>query len=311
MVEESEAVVTSCCASCGIAEIDDIELVPCDDCDLVKYCSDECREDHKSEHEEACKERAAELRDEVLFKQPESTHLGDCPICCLPLPLDISKSTMMACCSKVICDGCSYAYQNREREMRLRPSCPFCRKLTPENNEQIDKRKAERIEANDPVAIREWGSKHYVKGDYKSAFEYYTKAAELGDALAHHMLADMYHGEEGVEKDEAKKVHHAEEAAIGGHPDARYNLGVHEWNNNDNAERAVKHWIIAATLGDNGSITELIDVFKEGFVEKEILTATFRAHKAAVDATKSPERKAAEEYQQSIGGQTESTERRS
>ena len=35
--EESEAVVTcSCCASCGIAEIDDIKLKDCDDCDLVK-----------------------------------------------------------------------------------------------------------------------------------------------------------------------------------------------------------------------------------------------------------------------------------
>ena len=34
------------------------------------------------------RKRAAVLRDELLFKQPESSHLGDCPICCLPLPLD-------------------------------------------------------------------------------------------------------------------------------------------------------------------------------------------------------------------------------
>ena len=53
MSEESEADV-SCCASCGITEIDDIKLVPCDGCDLVRYCSDECRQDHKSEHEEVC-----------------------------------------------------------------------------------------------------------------------------------------------------------------------------------------------------------------------------------------------------------------
>ena len=37
MSEENEAVDTSCCASCGIAEIDDIKLKDCDGCDLVKY----------------------------------------------------------------------------------------------------------------------------------------------------------------------------------------------------------------------------------------------------------------------------------
>eukprot|EP00985_Skeletonema_marinoi_P002564 scaffold1057_cov203-Skeletonema_marinoi.AAC.12 len=53
--------------------------------DLVRYCSDECQRDHKPYHKEACKNQAAELRDELLFKQPESTHLGDCPICMIPL----------------------------------------------------------------------------------------------------------------------------------------------------------------------------------------------------------------------------------
>ena len=70
----SEKTSSWCCAACGIAEIDDIKLKECDGCDLVKYCGDECRRDHKLVHEEECKKRAAELRDELLFKQPESTH---------------------------------------------------------------------------------------------------------------------------------------------------------------------------------------------------------------------------------------------
>ncbi len=65
-----------CCASCGIAEIDDIKLKDCSACDLVRSCSDDCKQIHKSEHEDVCKKRAAELRDKLLFKQPESTHLG-------------------------------------------------------------------------------------------------------------------------------------------------------------------------------------------------------------------------------------------
>ena len=54
-MSDDEPVEISCCAACGIAEIDDIELKECDGCDLVRYCSDDCREDHKSEHEEDCK----------------------------------------------------------------------------------------------------------------------------------------------------------------------------------------------------------------------------------------------------------------
>ena len=84
-----------------------------------------------------------------------------------------------------------------------------------------------RVEANDPFAIGEVGTQHCREGDYKSAFEYLTKAAQLGDIQAHYHLSVMYsEGGEGVEKDKKKQLYHLEEAAIGGHPDARYNLGV-------------------------------------------------------------------------------------
>ena len=38
-----EAEADMCCASCGIAEVDDIRLNECNDCDLVRYCSDRCQ----------------------------------------------------------------------------------------------------------------------------------------------------------------------------------------------------------------------------------------------------------------------------
>eukprot|EP00984_Skeletonema_dohrnii_P039049 scaffold42982_cov205-Skeletonema_dohrnii-CCMP3373.AAC.1 len=301
----SESVMLLCCASCGIGEVDDVELKECANCDLARYCSDTCQENHKSQHNEACKNRAAELRDELLFKQPDSSHLGDCPICCLPLPVDLSKSTLKLCCSKIICNGCNYANMKRELEEGRRESncpCPFCRKPIPDTDEESDKRTMKRIEANDPVAMTQWGRDQYDKGDYSVAFEYYTRAAELRYVEAHHQLSVLYHHGRGVEKDEKKELYHMEEAAIGGHPDARYNLACYEGRKRRH-DRAVKHFSIAAAQGFDESIKLLLTMFTDGRLvnySKDILAAALRAYQAAVDATKSPQREAAEELQRRI-----------
>ena len=296
MSEENEPVDT-CCASCSIAEIGDIKLVPCDGCDLVKYCSDECQQNHKSEHEEQCKKRAAELRDELLFKQPESSYLGDCPICSLPLPLNPSKSDMTNCCSKVICQGCAYTKNWRDDETRRQRTCPFCREPAAKTQEEADKRSMKRVEANDPVAMCLHAVHEFNKRNYPSAFEYFSKAAELGDAEAHHKLSNMYLLGKGVEKDVGKHIYHLEEAAIGGHPEARYHLGFYE-QGLENRNRAVMHWIIAARHGHDKSIKALMEAFRQGFLKKDVLAAVLRLHKRAVDATKSPQRKEAEGFAQ-------------
>ena len=232
---------------------------------------------------------------ELLFKQPESRHHGDCLICCVPLPFDTTKGTMMACCSKIICNGCVYANMLRQKNMKLEESCPFCREVLCDTDKECDKRRMRRIEANDPAAMHQQGIQECKKGNFKKGFEYYTKAAELGDVAAHWNLASFYEaGEYVVEKDWEMVIYHWVEAAIGGHPEARYNLGVHEWNN-DNIERAVKLWITAATLGCDLSIKALMSEYRNGGVRKEDLEAALRAHKAAVDATKSPQRELGEE----------------
>ena len=187
MSEEIEADSCSCCASCGVAEIDDIKLMPCDGCDLVRYCSDDCMEHHKLQHNGACKKRAAELRDELLFKQPEGTHLGDCPICCVPLSFNRSTNGLWSCCSKRICLGCQYANELQEIQARRASSCPFCRKPIPTPKE-TDKQRMKRVKANDPVAIYCEGGAQNKKGYYSRAFKYFQKAAELGDVQAHFKL---------------------------------------------------------------------------------------------------------------------------
>ena len=276
-----------CCASCGIAEVDDVKLKECDGCDLVNYCSDACKEDHRSEHEAECKERAAELRDVLLFKQPEGTHDGDCPICCLPLPLGDWKSVVSVCCSKTICDGCAHA-DNVHRNIRDR-KCPFCRHPLSETEEETNKKRMKRVAANDPIALRRMGVRHFHREDYDGAFKYWTKAAELGDAEAHFNLSVLYSEGKGVEKDEQKDIYHTEEAAIAGHPYARFHLGAYEARNG-RVNRAVKHFIIAANLGHDQSITALKDCYRDGDVSKEDFASALRAHHAAVKAMKSPHR---------------------
>jgi hypothetical protein len=72
----------SCCAECG--EEGGVGLKACKSCMQAKYCNAECQLKHWPTHKKDCKLRAAELRDEALFKDPPPKE--DCPICFLPMP---------------------------------------------------------------------------------------------------------------------------------------------------------------------------------------------------------------------------------
>jgi len=190
--------------------------------------------------------------------------------------------------------GCDYANQKREYEARLEHKCAFCREPAPESDEGHFMNVMERLKKNDPVAMFAVGKKHYNGGDYARAAEYWSKAAELGDAAAHFCLGGMDYAEGfGVQKDERKAVYHWEQAAIGGHPNARAFLAIHE-KDNGRLERTVKHYIIAANLGHDKSLKCLKVFFVHGIVSKDQYAAALRAHQDAVDATKSAERDKAE-----------------
>ena len=75
------------------------------------------------------------------------------------------------------------------------------------------------------------------------------------------------------------RVFHLEEAAS--HPISRYILGGVE-EENGRLDRAAKHWSI------------LKKVYRAGILSKEDFATALRAHQAAVDATRSPQREIAE-----------------
>eukprot|EP00985_Skeletonema_marinoi_P000851 scaffold345_cov80-Skeletonema_marinoi.AAC.3 len=193
----------------------------------------------------------------------------------------------------MICRGCDYANNRRQIEERLRPTCPFCRHPVPETQE-ANKIAMKRVAANDPVAMAEVGGSGRLchEGDDDSAIEYLTKAAELGAVDAHIYLSWLYQKGEGVYKDEKKGLYHFEEAAMVGHPEARYQLACHE-GAEGRFDRMVEHLIISANLGHDKSIQALKLCYKEGKISKEDFASALRAHQAAVNETKSPQREEA------------------
>ena len=164
--------------------------------------------------------------------------------------------------------------------------------LATENEE--DKTRLTRAKANDPLALQLLGAKLRGEGDYKSAFKYWSMAADLRNAEAHYQLALMFALGHGVEQNEAMFLHHSEESAINGHHIARYNLGCYE-KENHRMTRAVSHFLIGANLGCDDAVNMLREMYSQGFVKKDDFAAALRAHQAAVSARKSPERAVAEE----------------
>eukprot|EP00985_Skeletonema_marinoi_P008286 scaffold3712_cov145-Skeletonema_marinoi.AAC.8 len=174
--------------------------------------------------------------------------------------------------------------------------CPFCRQPRSLNNQkEIEKIFMKRIEVNDPVAMCKMGKQRHREGDCSTAFEWYTKAAGLGDTAAHYLLSCLFLNGEGVEKDKKKSIYHMEQAAIGGHPSARHCLGIIE-GNNGRRERAAKHWIIASKLGHDDSMKSVREFYEKGYVSKEDFSEALRGYQTAVDATKSPYRMATDMF---------------
>jgi TPR repeat protein len=70
---------------------------------------------------------------------------------------------------------------------------------------------------------------------------------------------------------------------------------------NGRYDRAKKHWIIAANLGDHDSLKCLKKLYADGHASKEDYASALRAYQAAVEETKSAEREEAEAYYKASG----------
>ena len=277
------------CAACG--EGGD-GLKTCNACKLVKYCNATCQKAHRPMHKKECKQRAAELKDEALFKQPPPRE--ECGVCLLTLPLSEREISYQMCCGKTICIGCIYGVAQTDGNRIL---CPFCRTPGVTSDGEAIERRNKRIEYNDAVAMNQLAS-YYDRGiagfprDYEKAMELWLRAGELGYAMAYYNIADSYRGGGGVERDMDKAKHYFELAAMGGHAVARHNIGCIE-GGAGKMDRALKHYMIAAGAGCDDSLPIIRQLFMNGHATKNDFEKALRAHKEAKDDMMSDQREAA------------------
>ena len=157
-----------------------------------------------------------------------------------------------------------------------------------------------RVDAKDPKAMEflagahchaEYGLQH----DSPRAMALWTEAANLGDLAAHCRLGFKYYHGYGVEQDGARGARHLQHAAMQGHLESRYVLGIFE-QGNENHELAVRHWMIAAKMGDQGSLDEIKDMFMDGLATKVQYAESLKGYQNALEMTKSPQREEAKAF---------------
>ena len=283
------------CANCGkngnIEGGAVVKLKNCNACLLVKYCGVDCQRDHRKQHRRACKQRAAELKDEQLCSQGLERPEGDfCPICTLPIPLPMGDhSGLNSCCMKRVCNGCDLA--GRKRGMN---DCAFCRTPLPDNDSDTLAQIHARVEKKDPKAINHLGQKYCHGGlglqkDMRRATELWEEAAGLGSIEALYSLGVLYRRGDGVEQDMGKAAEYYKTAAMQGHVESRYNL-AYFYGQKGNNDRAVKHFLISAKMGHKESLEMIKKMFMGGVVAKEQYAQALKGYQDAVEEMKSHDR---------------------
>ena len=185
-------------------------------------------------------------------------------------------------------------------------NCPFCRMPCHDTDEEGIARlnKLLEVNPNNPEALH-FLAFQYINGsmglrqDTATANKLWKKAgAELGNGDALNSLANSHSLGRGMAVDKKKAVHYYELAAMKGHAQARFNLGIFQLEDEDNVtkvneERALKHWMISAKSGFKPAVDKLQLCLMHGLVEKDVLTVCLNEYNEYLDEVTSDQRKAA------------------
>ncbi|KAL7545545.1 hypothetical protein ACHAWF_008895 [Thalassiosira exigua] len=212
----------------------------------------------------------------------------ECPICFIPFPIDYNECDNKLCCGKAICNGCIYAQAN---EPGLDNRCPFCRTPTSELEDHFLAFCMKWMKSVDADMIYIMGCCHEfghgdVPKDDKKALELYLRGAELGSALACRRLAFSF----GLKTPKGRPF--MEKAAKLGCVQARHNLGCLEFDE-DNIELALRHWKLAAGVGFDKALNNVLQCYKGGILSKAEYEAVLRCCQRAKEGEWSKQREIA------------------
>ena len=289
------AAAADVCANCGQEGGDGVKLKNCTACLLVKYCGVDCQKAHRRHHKKACRERAAELKDERLYSQGHERPEGDfCPICTQPVPMPTGKHSFFnVCCMKRVCRGCVLAAM----KMGIHDKCAFCRTPTPRGDAKVLSLVQARVGKKDPDAIKFLGDKYSygrlgLEKDTSRAVELYIEAAELGSVDAFYELGRVYFYGGSVEQDVERGLGFYEKAAMLGHSIARHNLGCYECDLG-NYDLAVRHLLISAKMGHEESLGAFKTLFTKRHATKSQYGEALKGYQDALEEMKRPDREEA------------------
>jgi TPR repeat protein len=170
--------------------------------------------------------------------------------------------------------------------------CSFCKAVIVLTNKERVGQIMKRVMANDAGAIHELGCYYYngefgLLQDRAKATELWTQAVKLGSSKAHYNLGIVYY--EGADLKKAKFYFGA--AAVAGDEEARSKLGGIE-RSSGNVERAVKHWMIAASSECFRAMHTLTTCLESGYISREAINTTLAAYNVSCAKMRSEARDA-------------------
>ena len=252
---------------------------------------------------------------------------NECVLCCYPFPLDPTASVYKECCGQMICTSCILAQQriliigtnvtypiagSDEEEQEFREIgrsewtslCPFCNAKEPINDKEDLKRLWERIdEYKDPKAMLVLGcwykdGSHGLTKNFKKAKELFQTSYDLGDPEAAYRLSWL-HSTRLVDAapfpDEVLMIKYLEEGVRRGDYSCRENLADIAVQSG-NQEEAIRQYMMAARAGHDKAMQIVMACYRvkandrQGFLSKDDLATTLRAHKVATDKGRSEPR---------------------
>ena len=150
------------------------------------------------------------------------------------------------------------------------------------------------MEINDAYAIYNIGllyrnGKDGYPRDMDMALELWHRAGELGHTEAYTNIGGAYELGEGVKVDKKKAKHYWELGAMKGNAQARHNLGIKE-ERAGNANRAIKHWMIAVGSGRADSLKAIKWFYSKGCATKDDYTKALQSYQLYLGEIKSKQR---------------------